>query len=183
MDRDLRPQSPGHRSCPRKAVLYHRSPRFLQKPPPGWGCRCPQLGLRASLPPADFFDCCHLKGHVRSKPSTPGIRGAAFPGRPRLPAQRAGRYRGRAELLLRPREAPPGSGAHGARTRPKQSGGARPSPVQPEGPGRVQRDTARLRPQRRQSLAERLASPGGRGSRGQRHVLCGPGRGQADWSA
>lgn len=107
MNRDLRPQSPGHRSCPRKAVLYHRSPRFLQKPPPGWGCRCPQLGLRASLPPADFFDCCHLKGHVRSKPSTPGIRGAAFPGRPRLPAQRAGRYRGRAELLLRPREAPP----------------------------------------------------------------------------
>lgn len=74
----------------------------------------------------------------------------------------------------------PGSGARGARTRPRQSGGARPSPVQPEGPGRVQRDTAGLRLQRRQSLAERLASPGGRGSRGQRHVLRRPGRGQAD---
>lgn len=177
MDRDLRPhRCEGTGASLQPPQSCHKSPSLLQTPCRGWGCRCPQRGPSASLPLADFSDCCHRKGHVPSKPSTPGIRGAAFPGQPRLPAQLAGCYRGRAELHARA----PGSGEHGARTRPRQSGGARPSPVQPEGPGRVQRDAARLRLQRRQSLAERLASPGGRGSRGQRHVLRQPGRGQAD---
>lgn len=99
----------GHRSCPHKVVRYHRSPSLLQTPCRGWVCRCPQLGPRASLPPADFSDCCHRKGHVPSKPSTPGIRGAAFPDQPGLPAQRAGRYRGRAELCcVRASSPPPG---------------------------------------------------------------------------
>lgn len=161
-------------SNPHKAVT--KAPAY-SRPPAGAG----GAGARSEVPALPcrwptFLIAVTAKVTSRASPAPQGYAGQPSPAsRDSLP-----NWLDAIEDVRNSTRGPPGSGEHGARTRPRQSGGARPSPVQPEGPGRVQRDAARLRLQRRQSLAERLASPGGRGSRGQRHVLRQPGRGQAD---
>lgn len=180
LDRDAAEASRrrGHLSCPPQSCPESLKPLPTPDPPPGPEAQVP--AARSQPGPHDFFDCSRCEG--RSKPSAPGdTRGSLS--RPAATLGQAGwilSWDVGNSGCARARPPRPGSSARGARTRSRQSGGARPSPVQPEGPGRVQRDATRLGPQSRQRQAERLASPGGRGGRGQRHVLRRPGRGRED---